>query len=84
MTIEQVRSFMDKLNGLCRNDGDIDDYWEAQLTDSIRIEFMLTHTRWCQGENNDEHELLLFVIDDDKDNYEPISLLSFTEKITEE
>lgn len=83
MTIEKVRKFMDKLN-LTRNDGDIDDYWETDLTDSIRVEFMLTHTRWCKGETNDEHELLLFVIDDNNDNYEPISLLSFTEKIPEE
>ena len=83
MTIEQIRNFMDRLDGLTSNDGDIDDYWEAELADGIRIEFMLTHTRYCEGENNNEHELLLFVIDDNKGNYEPISLLSFTEQLQE-
>lgn len=84
MTIQQVRNFMDALTGLSRNDGDIDDYWETELDDGIRVEFMLTHTRFCKGENNNRHELLLYVIDDNSDNYEPISLCSFTEKIPED
>lgn len=79
MTIQQVRHFLDACPGLYRNDGDIDDYWEND-----DVEIMLTHTRWCKGENNNEHELLVFEKLPDGDISDPICLFSFTEVITGE
>lgn len=73
MTIEQVRQFFNSIKTLTYAAGDIDDFWN---NDEITI--MLTHTTWCQGENNENHKILLFKRNTDE---EPVLLGEFTEEI---
>ena len=73
MTLEQVRNVLNACPGLKHIHGDIDEYWE---NDEVKI--MLTHTVWCEGEDNDKHELLVFK----KEIYGiPMLITEFTEEI---
>lgn len=73
MTIEQVRKFLNTIPTLTHVAGDIDEFWN---NDDISI--MLTHTVWCEGEDNNNHKVLVFKRNTDE---EPILLAEFTETI---
>ena len=79
MTIKYIQEIMSHYDNFVYCKGDIDDYWKRG-----NITFMLTHTSWCEGEDNDKHTLLLFVDDENGNNLTTIPLVEFTEKIQED
>ena len=73
MTIKEIRDLLNKCPELTYAAGDIDDFWSNE-----EITVMLTHTVWCEGEDNDNHKLLIFKRNTDE---EPILITEFIEKI---